>query len=262
LKGDDMVLPLTPGTLFDLTGRVAVITGASSGLGDRFARVLHAAGVHVVAVARRAERLASLADELDGLVTVTGDVTDEQAMAGLVDTTIERFGRLDVLVNNAGGADPAPAVSVPLADFRASLELNLTSVFNLARLAAVPMLAAGTGSIINIASVYGLGSSWPIPNSSYTAAKGAVVNLTRELACQWAKQGVRVNAIAPGFFLTEATAGMDTDEKSFEYIRRNAPMRRLGRAHELDGALVYLASDASSYVTGQTLAVDGGWTAH
>lgn len=255
-----MVAP--PGALFDLTGRVAIVTGASSGLGERFARVLHAAGVRVVVVARRAERLAALAAELAGLVTVTADVTDEPAMADLVRTTVDRFGRLDVLVNNAGGAQPAPAVTAVLDDFRANLELNLTAVFNLARLAAVPMLAAGRGSIINIASIYGLGSSWPIPNTSYTAAKGAVVNLTRELGCQWAEQNVRVNAIAPGFFRTEGTVGMDTDEKSIEYIRRNAPMRRMGHAHELDGALIYLASDASTYVTGQVLAVDGGWTAH
>jgi NAD(P)-dependent dehydrogenase (short-subunit alcohol dehydrogenase family) len=251
-----------PATMFDLTGRVAVLTGASSGLGERFTRVLHAAGVQVVAVARRADRLSALAAELDGLVTVTADVTDEQAMKDLVDSTVRRFGRIDILVNNAGAADPMSAVDEPLAVFRAKLELNLVSVFNLSRLVAVPMLAAGKGAIINIASVYGLGSSWPMHNASYTASKGGVVQLTRELGCHWCDKGVRVNAIAPGFFLTEATAGMDTDDRSVAYIQRNAPMRRMGQAHELDGALVYLVSDASSYVTGHVLTVDGGWTAH
>jgi NAD(P)-dependent dehydrogenase (short-subunit alcohol dehydrogenase family) len=139
--------------------------------------------------------------------------------------------------------------------------LNLVAVFNLARLVAVPMLATGRGSIINIASIYGLGSSWPIPNNSYTASKGAVVNLTRELACQWADGGVRVNAIAPGFFPAESTVGME-DPASMAFVTRRTPMRRMGMPHELDGTLVYLASDASSFLTGQTLAVDGGWTSY
>lgn len=254
--------PQPPGALFDLTGHTAIVTGASSGLGERFVRVLHAAGADVVAVARRADRLAVLAAAHERVLPIAADVTDESAMIGLVDATTQRYGRIDVLVNNAGGAVPAPAISEPLDTFRRSLELNLTAVFNLARLVAVPMLAAGSGSIINIASVLGLGSSWPIPNSGYTAAKGAVVQLSRELACQWARQGVRVNAIAPGFFLTEATAGMDTDERSNAYVTRNTPMRRFGAAHELDAALLFLASDAASFVTGQTIAVDGGWTAH
>jgi NAD(P)-dependent dehydrogenase (short-subunit alcohol dehydrogenase family) len=254
--------PQAPGEMFDLTGRVAIVTGASSGLGERFARVLHTAGAHVVAVARRAERLEELATSHERVVPLAADVTDEAAMEQLVATTMERFGRIDVLVNNAGTGKPAPAVTEPLHTFRASIELNLVSVFNLARLVAVPMLAAGSGSVINIASIYGLGSSWPIPNNGYTAAKGGVVQLTRELACQWASQGVRVNAIAPGFFLTESTHGIDTDEASQRYVRGGTPMRRIGHPHELDGAVLFLASDASTFVTGQTVAVDGGWTAH
>jgi NAD(P)-dependent dehydrogenase (short-subunit alcohol dehydrogenase family) len=248
--------------LFDLSGRVAIVTGASSGLGDRFARVLHAAGASVVAVARRADRLAALAEKHERICAIAGDVTDDTAMRNMVATTAERFGRIDVVVNNAGAGNPIPAVSEPLESFRATVELNLTAVFNLARLAAPHMSAAGAGSIINIASILGLGSAWPLPNASYTSAKGAVIQLTRELACQWAKSGVRVNAIAPGYFLTEATAEAGTDAKLRDVLLRKTPMRRFGEEHELDGALLLLAGDAGSFITGQTLVVDGGWTAH
>lgn len=252
----------TPAELFALEGRVAIVTGASSGLGERFARVLHDAGANVVAVARRADRLAELADTHERVVPRAADVTDERAMQTLVSDVLAYFGRVDVLVNNAGAGTPAAATAEPLGDFRATLELNLVATFNLARLVAVPMLAAGSGSIINVTSIFGLGSSWPIPNGSYASAKGAVVNLTRELACQWARDGVRVNAIAPGFFPTESTVELTTQDSGTALINRGTPMRRLGKPHELDGALVFLASDASSFMTGQILTVDGGWTAH
>ncbi|MGX9787824.1 SDR family NAD(P)-dependent oxidoreductase [Mycobacterium sp. MMS18-G62] len=251
----------TPAEMFDLTGRICIVTGASSGLGQRFARVLAHSGAQVIAVARRADRLTALDDAHDNIHSHPADVTDEAMMSALVDETVSRYGRIDALVNNAGAGNPSPATQEPLEDFRRSLELNLVAVFNLARMVAVPMLAAGKGSIINIASIYGLRSSWPIPNNSYTASKGAVVNLTRELGCQWADAGVRVNAIAPGFFPSESTVGME-DPSSARFIRRRTPMRRMGIPHELDGTLVYLASDASSFVTGQTLAVDGGWTSY
>jgi NAD(P)-dependent dehydrogenase (short-subunit alcohol dehydrogenase family) len=254
--------PRSPADLFDLAGRVAVVTGASSGLGNRFARALHEAGASVVAIARRADRLDELAKGRDRIFPRTADVTDDAALRSLVEETIKEFGRIDVLVNNAGLGTPAPAVDADLDDFRYTLEVNLVALFNLSRLVARPMLAAGAGSIINIGSIFGLGSSWPIPNPAYTASKGAVTQLTRELACQWAKGGVRVNALAPGFFPSEATAGMDSDAKSLAYVERGTPMRRMGYVHELDGALLFLASDASTFVTGQTLAVDGGWTAH
>lgn len=256
---DDVVL--APAALFDLQGRVAVVTGASSGLGARFAQVLAGAGATVACVARRAERLDDLAASGDRLVAHPADVTDDEARAGVVASTLDRFGRIDVLVNNAGGGATVPAIDESLSDFRATLELNLVAGFDLARLVAPSMIERGGGSIINIASTIGLVASHPIPNAGYCASKGAVVNLTRELACQWARNGVRVNAIAPGFFPSEMTKDLETDERAFAYVRRNCPMGRLGHPDELDGAVLFLASDASTFVTGHVLTVDGGWTA-
>lgn len=249
--------------LFDLTGRTAVVTGASSGLGHRFARVLHGAGATVVAAARRTERLEELADQLGPrLVPVTCDVTDDEALVELVDRALAVAGRLDVVVNNAGVGATVAAEDETLEGWRHVMSVNLDATFRLSQLAARPMLEAGRGSIVNIASVLGLVASAPIKQASYCASKGAVVNLTRELGAQWGRRGVRVNAIAPGWFLSEMTAeDMFDDEASMAFIRRNAPMGRPGESHELDGALLFLASDASTYVTGQTLAVDGGWTA-
>jgi NAD(P)-dependent dehydrogenase (short-subunit alcohol dehydrogenase family) len=247
--------------LFDLNGRVSIVTGASSGLGARFAQVLAGAGATVVCAARRADRLDQLASTGPGLVAVPVDVTDDAARQSLVTTTLERFGRIDVLVNNAGGGATIPALDETLSKFRSTLELNLVSVFDLSRLVAPDMAARGGGSIINIASTMGLVASAPIPNASYCASKGAVVNMTRELGCQWARQGVRVNAIAPGFFPSEMTEPMETDERVQAYVRRNCPMGRFGTEAELDGVMLFLASDASTYCTGQVLTIDGGWTA-
>ncbi len=246
---------------FSLSGRVAIVTGASSGLGERFARVLADAGATVVAAARRLVRLESLACEVDGVVPIRADLLLEDDRASLVAATLERFGRVDVLVNNAGGGSATTALTEPIEDFRRNLELNLVATFDLCQRVAPHMIEAGRGSIVNIASVLGLGSSWPIPNGSYTASKGAVVNLTRELGCQWARRGVRVNALAPGFFPSEAMQGMIEDEGATKMMRANCPIGRYGEVHELDGALLFLASDASTYCTGQILAIDGGWTA-
>lgn len=246
-----------------LDGRVAAVTGASSGLGERFARVLHAAGAAVVVAARRRDRLTSLASELgeNRVLAVGADITVEEDRERLVADALERFGCIDVLINNAGTGKPIPAEDEPLDHWRQVLDVNLTALFGLTQLAARPMLAKGAGSIINISSILGLVASAPITQASYTAAKGGVVNLTRELACQWARRGVRVNAIAPGWFSTEMTAPMFSDEHSMQFLRRNCPMGRGGESHELDGILLFLASDASSYVTGATIPVDGGWTA-
>jgi NAD(P)-dependent dehydrogenase (short-subunit alcohol dehydrogenase family) len=247
--------------IFDVRGSVAIVTGASSGLGERFTRVLATNGATVIAVARRVDRLHALAAELPSVEPHPADLSIEAERAALIDAVVERHGRIDVLVNNAGYGHAQPAVDEPIADFRAVLELNLVALFELSRLAARSMIAARRGSIINIASVLGLVASTPIPNGSYSASKGAVINLTRELGCQWARHRVRVNAIAPGFFPTESTEGMEPGTPGGDFVVNGCPMRRLGEPHELDGALLFLASDASTYCTGQVLTVDGGWTA-
>jgi NAD(P)-dependent dehydrogenase (short-subunit alcohol dehydrogenase family) len=242
---------------------VAVVTGASSGLGHRFARVLHAAGAHVVVAARRAERLEALSADLGDRVTVVpADLTDPNAREQLVERAHAVAGRLDVLVNNAGYGTPAPAESESVEHFEHTIGINLTAVFHLSQLAGSHMIEAGRGSIVNIASILGLVGAAPVKEASYCAAKGAVVNLTRALGAEWARKGVRVNAIAPGWFPSEMTQEqMFDDAAGLDFIVRNTPMARGGADHELDGALLLLAGDASTYVTGQVLAVDGGWLA-
>ena len=178
--------------------RVAVVTGASSGLGARFAHVLHAAGARVVVSARRADRLEQLAAALPGIVAVPGDVAVAEDRERLIDTTISTFGRIDVLVNNAGIGSPEPAETETVDRFREVMDVNVTAVFALAQLAGRHMIEQRDGSIINLASILGLVASAPIKQASYTASKGAVVNLTRELAVQWARKGVRVECHRTG----------------------------------------------------------------
>jgi NAD(P)-dependent dehydrogenase (short-subunit alcohol dehydrogenase family) len=254
-------MTLDPLAGFRLDGRVALVTGASSGLGARFARVLDAAGAKVVLVARRLDRLEALAAELHDAHAVRCDLTRDDELDRPVDAALERYGRVDVLVNNAGGIDTGAALEEPLARFQDVIAINLVAPFALAQRAARAMVASGEGgSIVNIASVLGLVGSGTIPQAGYAASKGGIVNLTRELAAQWARHGIRVNALAPGWFETEMTAEMLSGERGREWVARRTPMARHGREGELDGALLFLAAPASAYVTGQVLAVDGGWT--
>ena len=251
------------GSLFDLSGQVAVVTGASSGLGDRFARVLHGAGAQVVVAARRADRLEALRDELgDRVLVVAADLTVPADRERLIAAAVDAHGRLDVVVNNAGTSDPTPAEHETLERFGASVELNLIAPFHLCQLAAAQMLPVGRGSIVNITSILGSVASSPMKDVAYCSSKGGLSNMTRQLGCEWGRKGVRVNVLAPGWFPSEMTqADMFDDEGGAQFIVRNTPMGRPGELSELDGALLFLAGPASSYVTGQILAVDGGWLA-
>jgi NAD(P)-dependent dehydrogenase (short-subunit alcohol dehydrogenase family) len=245
----------------DLSGRTAVVTGASSGLGSRFAEVLADAGATVFAAARRLDRLEALAASNASVHPVVCDVADPADCAALVDRALAATGRIDVLVNNAGTSGPARVEDETEADLERVLATNVRGPFLLAKHAGEAMCAAGSGSIVNVASILALVSAAPVGGAGYAASKGAVVAMSRELAGQWGRHGVRVNALVPGWFRTEMNDALFADETSARWVDRNTMLRRPGQVAELDGALLFLASDASSYMTGQTLVIDGGWTA-
>jgi NAD(P)-dependent dehydrogenase (short-subunit alcohol dehydrogenase family) len=194
---------------------------------------------------------------------VPQDLSKLDELGGVIDEALDRYDRLDVLVNNAGMVDVHPAEDEPLDEFRRVIDVNLVAPFALSQHAARAMLNGGDGgTIVNVASILGLVGVGQIPQAGYAASKGGIVNLTRELSAQWSRKGVRVNAIAPGWFESEMTADMFSEEgRGEQWVARRAPLGRHGQEGELDGALLFLASDASSYVTGHVLAVDGGWTA-
>lgn len=251
-----------PDSLFRLDDRVAVVTGASSGLGARFARVLHGAGATVVATARRVDRLDRLAAEHERITPHACDVADARQIDGLIEAILRRHGRIDIVINNAGTSDTADALHQDDDEFVQVLAVNLIAPYLVSKHAARAMIAAGQpGSIVNVASILGLLGSEVAMQSGYAASKGGVVNLTRSLAAQWAGHGIRVNALAPGWFESEMTAAMFANEGALKWAVRRTPMGRTGRPDELDGALLFLAGDASRFMTGQTLTIDGGWTA-
>jgi NAD(P)-dependent dehydrogenase (short-subunit alcohol dehydrogenase family) len=249
------------GELFDLTGRVALVTGASSGLGVSFARALAGAGAAVVLVARRAERLAAVEAEIGKAggraISVSADVLDRGAMMRAFEEAEKAFGCVTVLVNNAGVAQQAKrAVELPVEEWRRVVATDLDAVLFWSQEAARRMLAAGKrGAIVNIASVLGFGVAKG--TIAYAVAKAGVVQLTKALALELAFKGVRVNAIAPGWFVTEMNRAYLTSEEGAA-IKREIPVGRFGEEHDLDGALLLLASEAGRYIAGATIVVDGG----
>jgi NAD(P)-dependent dehydrogenase (short-subunit alcohol dehydrogenase family) len=249
--------------LFRLEGKVAVITGASSGLGAGFAVSLAQAGADLVLAARRTDKLAAVAEQIRATgrraVAVATDVTESEQCEAMANAGIEAFGRIDVLINNAGVGTAVPALHERPEDFRQVIEVNLHGAFCAAQ-ACARLMKPGS-SIVNVASTLGFITSYA-PQAAYSASKAGLIGLTRDLSAQWAgRKGIRVNAVAPGYFASEMTAKIPA-ELLTHFVEERSPLGRLGRQHELDAAVLFLASPASSYITGSTLAVDGGMSGH
>lgn len=252
--------------MFDLTGNVAVVSGASSGLGLQMSHGLAEHGAEIVMLARRKDKLEAAAAEVAqkwGATThpVVCDVTDVEQIQAAVQATRQWCDDIDILVNNAGAGGVTPALDMTDDQWDWDLAVDLTGVFRMTRAFAREMITTGKyGRVINIASMYGLVGNLAAPASAYHAAKGGVVNLTRALAAEWAPLGVTVNCLCPGYFETELTAQTLATDDFQAHMKRTIPVGRHGKAGELNSALVFLAARESSYITGQVIAVDGGYT--
>jgi NAD(P)-dependent dehydrogenase (short-subunit alcohol dehydrogenase family) len=250
--------------LLDLTGRVAIVTGGSIGLGRQIAEGLAEMGAHVVLCARKQERCEQAAEELRQLgvkaIALSCDVKDPASIREVVDATLSQLGQIDILINNAGISWGAPAEEMRLEDWNKVIETNLTGTFLCAQAVGKVMIRQRRGKIINIASVAGLGGApAELPAIGYHASKGGVISFTKDLACKWAAYNIQVNAIAPGWFPTHMSHRVL--EHHEELFLSHIPLRRFGNEHDLKGAAVFLASPASNYVTGHVLVVDGGQSA-
>jgi NAD(P)-dependent dehydrogenase (short-subunit alcohol dehydrogenase family) len=245
----------------NLKEKVVVVTGASQGLGEAIARCAHDAGGTLVLAARRTDPMNALADALGGATVIGCDVTVEAERVSLVEATLAAHGRIDVLINNAGISWAGPATGEPLEASAHVLDTNLTAVLRLCHLVAPVMIERASGSIVNVSSISALRSFDRFGLSAYAASKAGVHGLTRELAAQWGRHGVRVNAVAPGWF-PGGTNGYLRDEEMRAWIGQHTALARPGRPEELAAAAVFLASEAASYITGQVLPVDGGWTTY
>lgn len=251
--------------LFDLTGKVAVVTGASSGLGVQFAKALANQGADVAIVARRVDRLEQVKAEVEAMgvkcLSVKCDVSNVNEIKSAVEQIKNHFGTIDILVNNAGLGWTEPADTQKDETWETMMSVNINGVYYFAREAGKIMLEKNYGRIINIGSIHSTVAMIGMPLSAYATTKGAVKMMTKALATEWATKGITVNTIGPGYFPSEMTEGALGDEAFNNFIKSSCPMGRTGRDGELDTTLLYLASDASSYTTGQTISVDGGWTA-
>ena len=251
---------------FDLTGQTAIVTGCSTGLGVQMAKALANQGANIVVLARRQNLIAQVAAEISeefGVQTlpVACDITDTEKVKAAVKAAMDHFGRIDILVNNAGTGAVAPAEDITDEQFENEMNIDLFGTFKMAReVAKTAMLPAGYGRVINIASMYGLVGNKIAPAAPYHAAKGGVVNLTRALACEWGGKGITVNAICPGYFYTPLTTETLNSDFFVQYANTMIPLARYGREGELDSAVIFLSSPASSYVNGLILPVDGGYT--
>lgn len=251
---------------FDLSGRVAVVTGCSTGLGVQMAKALASQGCKIVAMARRQNLIEQVASDISveygvEAIGVPVDITDTARVQAAVKTVMEKFGRIDILINNAGTGAVAPAENITDEQFENEMRIDLEGTFKMAReVANQAMIPAGYGRIINIASMYGLVGNKIAGSAPYHAAKGGVVNLTRALAAEWGEKGITVNSICPGYFYTPLT--QETLDSDFfqAYAKQAIPMSRYGNEGELDTAALFLSSPASSYVNGIALPVDGGYT--
>lgn len=252
--------------IFDLSGRVALVTGCSGGLGVQMAKALAARGSKLVIIARRLEKLQEVQAEIEKtygveVLPIRCDITSTEAVDAMVDQAIARFGRIDILVNNAGTGAVAPAEDITDAQFENEMQIDLFGSFRVARaVAKKSMIPNAYGRIINIASMYGLVGNKIAPATPYHAAKGGVVNMTRALAAEWGKYGITVNTICPGYFITPLTKETLESDYFANYAKTVIPMERYGHEGELDSAVCFLAADSSRYVTGVALPVDGGYT--
>ncbi len=253
--------------LFSLKGHIGLVTGASSGLGVECAQALALAGADIALAARRGDRVEKLADELTTLygvrsIGVQTDITADSDLDRLVEAVQARLGDIDILVNNAGISPTGRAESLSRETWDAAIATNLTAPMMLSQRVARRLIETRKpGRIINMASIYGLVASSIYRLSAYIATKAALTNLTRQLAVEWAQYGILVNAIAPGWIPTEATEGGMAKPQNRERMERATPLGRLGNPEELRGTVIYLSSPASSYVTGTTISVDGGYVA-